>query len=189
MRSPRPQTALKAATAALALLLGACGGGEDAPPAAGTPTIEVPAEGTAPEAPEDPALPPAAATTRDGLSSAAASGDWDAVAALLPEDPEAFTATFGGTDDPIAHYRSLPEDVLAELVLLLDGPSARLGDLTVWPDLHARTPFGITEEERGALEARYGAEALRDWETAGAYLGWRVGIQDDGTWRFLVAGD
>ena len=174
---------------AASLVLGGCGGSDDAP-VGGEPTIEVPsaepdATGDAP----DEGLPPAAAATRDALRAAAAAGDWDAVAALLPEDPEAFTASFGGTDDPIAFYRSLPEDVLAEVAALLDGPSGRIGDLTVWPELHARTPFAITEDERAGLEARFGAEAVRGWEAAGAYLGWRIGIQDDGTWRFLVAGD
>ena len=170
------------------LMLGGCGrdGGDGG--AAG-PTIEVPRAGEdADEAPTE-GLTPAAAATRDALRAAAAAGDWEAVATLLPADPEGFTASFGGADDPIAFYRALPEDLLPEVVALLDGPSARLGDLTVWPELHARTPFAVADEERAGLEGRFGAEAVRTWEEAGAYLGWRIGIQDDGTWRFLVAGD
>lgn len=173
---------------AAALGLSACG--DDGDPVAEAPVIEAPVGDDEDAAgPVDEDLPAPAARTRDALRAAAAAGDWDAVGALLPDDADAFTASFGGTDDPIALYRGLPEDVLGEVVALLDGPSARLGDLTVWPDLHARTPFVITDAERPGLEARYGAEAVRGWEAAGAYLGWRIGIQDDGTWRFLVAGD
>jgi len=180
---PRTVTAL-VLVGALALT----GCGRDEPEVVEEPTIEVP---TGDEAPTDGAvigdLTTEAATTVRALRDAAAASDWDAVAALVPSD--GFTADFGGTDDPIALYRSLPEDVLAIVVELLDGDSARIGDLTVWPALHARVPFTVEDAERPALEARFGAEAVAGWEAAGAYLGWRIGIQDDGTWRFLVAGD
>jgi hypothetical protein len=61
--------------------------------------------------------------------------------------------------------------------------------MTVWPELHARDPFVVDASERPDLDRRYGPESVDAWIEAGAYLGWRVGIMDDGTWRFLVAGD
>ncbi len=60
---------------------------------------------------------------------------------------------------------------------------------TVWPELAVRDPFVIDDAERPDLEAAFGAEALAAWESAGRYLGWRAGFDDDGTWRFVVAGD
>jgi hypothetical protein len=78
---------------------------------------------------------------------------------------------------------------LAEIVALLEGPFAQLDDFFVWPDLHGRVPFEVSDEERAELEARYGAESIAQWEGAGSYLGWRIGITEDGDWRFLVAGD
>jgi hypothetical protein len=47
----------------------------------------------------------------------------------------------------------------------------------------------IDASERAALDAVFGAETVRAWESAGRYLGWRAGFDDDGTWRFIVAGD
>ena len=34
-----------------------------------------------------------------------------------------------------------------------------------------------------------GADRLAEWEGAGEYLGWRIGITAAGEWIFLVAGD
>ena len=104
--------------------------------------------------------------TADALLDAADRRDWDALAALLPADGQ-FSSNFGGETDHIGHYQRLTaegSDVLAILGDLLDGtplqdPNA---DLWVWPAEHL---------------------------TAAEYLGWRVGVTGDGTWRFFVAGD
>jgi hypothetical protein len=124
--------------------------------------------------------------TRDALLAAAMASDWDAIGALIPAE---FSSSFGGDSDHVAYYRSLDTDVPAEIVELLDGPFAQAGDLTVWPDLHVRSPFEIDDEERGALEEAYGAGNVQSWIDAGAYLGWRIGIDADGEWAFLIAGD
>lgn len=160
-------------------------------PQATPSTAPTPPEPTAPEPTDDVDgidLPDAVAATRDALLVAARAEDWDALAALLPADG-GFTASFGAEDDPIAYYRSLPRPMLPDLVTILEAPAAELEGLYVWPDLHARIPFAVSDDERGALEARYGADFVAAWEQQGSYTGWRVGIEPDGTWRFLVAGD
>ena len=135
-----------------------------------------------------PTVPAAVRETQQALADAVRDGDWDGIAALLPADG-AFTAAFGAPADPIAYYRSLERDPLAEWLVVLTQPAGRVQELTVWPELHARDPFVITSAERPRLAAAFGEEFLRNWEAAGAYLGWRAGFDADGTWRFMVAGD
>lgn len=165
--------------------------GPAAPPAVEQPA---PAPDTAPEPAPDPldALTPEARATREALLEAAGADDWDAVASLIPTDAM-FTSNYGGETDHVAYYRGLDEDVLAEVVLLLEAPFDYVGDIQVgevfvWPELHARVPFVVSEDERASLIERYGADALADWEAAEAYLGWRIGITTDGDWLFLVSG-
>jgi hypothetical protein len=143
-----------------------------------------------PEPEPDPlaSLTPEARATREALLAAAAAGDWDAVGALIPTDT-LFTSNYGGEDDHVAYYEGLEVDVLAETVALLEGDLVVLDDIAVWPAAYARVPFTVADDERAALEARFGAEALAGWEEAGSYLGWRIGITDAGEWIFLVEGD
>jgi hypothetical protein len=126
--------------------------------------------------------------TRAALLEAARAGDWDAVGALIPTDTP-FNSNFAGEADHIAYYRSLETDVFAEIVALLDDPFVTLDDITVWPELYARVPFAFGSDEREELEERFGAERLAEWEGAGEYLGWRIGILASGEWIFLIAGD
>jgi len=170
-----------------ALVLTGCAGASTQPtePAAPTPAPApvAPTEPTGPDAPADDPVE----VTRQRLLEAAERADWEALAALVP--PDDFSASFGGETDPIAYYRSLDEDVPAIIVWLLSGPGTDTGPRTVWPELYLRSPFVIDEAERADLEAVYGADRIRDWEAAGDYLGWRLGIDADGVWRFLIAGD
>jgi hypothetical protein len=196
----RPVTRRTAALLA-ALLLGASCGGDVGTPTTADPVPPGPT--TPPPATQPPALPAlpglpdpgdddrlteTAEATRLALLAAARAADWDALARHLPG--EDFAASFGGSSDPIAYYRSHPDDIMAVIIRLLEGDRGRVGvRLTVWPELHARDPFTILPEERADLVSVYGEGVVANWEAAGAYLGWRLGIDDDGTWRFLIAGD
>jgi hypothetical protein len=54
----------------------------------------------------------------------------------------------------------------------------------VWPFAYDKQRNELTRYERrllGDLAAFSGAES--------GYLGWRAGIEPDGTWRFFIAGD
>jgi hypothetical protein len=179
-----------------AVTMTACGGG-GIPPA--LPTAPAPSPMPGPESPPealprtepDPAdrLPAEVAATRRALLVAARSGDLESLGPLLPADPADFSSNFAGEPDHLAFYRSLETDVLAELIPLLEGSFVIISDTTIWPELHARVPFIIQASERLALEERYGAERLAQWEAAGAYLGWRIGIDESGAWLFFIAGD
>ncbi len=166
--------------------------------AAVTPTPEpdpTPAPAPAPEPELEPApepdpldvLPAEVLATRDALRAAAEAEDWDALGALIPD--EEFSSNFGGETDHLEYYRSLGTDVFTELLAVLDDPFVTDEDTTIWPELHHRVPFAFGPDEREALEDRHGADRLANWEAAGQYLGWRVGISSDGAWLFFIAGD
>jgi hypothetical protein len=132
-------------------------------------------------------LPEPVAAMRRQLLDAAGAGDHDRLAELASDD---FSYTFGGAAEggPAAFWRAEEErghEPLAALVAILRLPYALSGGLYVWPFAHAADPAGLTEYERGLLE-----EIPGDGEIGGeGYLGWRTGIDPDGTWRFFVAGD
>lgn len=177
------------------LLLGACGAGDAgdvpvAPPAPEVPAVpDPPAPAPSPPAP-DPldALTVEVRATRDAQLVAARATDWEAIGTLIPTDV-LFTFSYGGETDALAYFDSLEEDIAALIVELLEGDFAQLGQIVVWPALHARTPFTLDAQERTELVARYGADEVATWERGNAYLGWRLGITDEGDWIFLVSGD
>jgi hypothetical protein len=188
-----PPLARLTAVFAVVVAMAACSDtSPDAAPDPAPPQVSTPAPTPAPEPEPEPdpleALSSTVLDTRAALLAAARMDDWDALAALIPEDM-LFTSNYAGEEEHVAFYRSLDEDVLAEIVALLQGPFVTLDDITVWPELYARVPFAFGADERERLEDRHGAEALAEWEAAGAYLGWRLGITEDGDWVFLVAGD
>jgi hypothetical protein len=89
----------------------------------------------------------------------------------------------------VAVLRALPRDPRPEMLVAISQRPGRVGTTTVWPELAVRDPFTIDASERQALASTFGADAVAAWEDAGRYLGWRAGVDDDGTWRFIVAGD
>jgi len=194
-RDVEPPLARLTAVFAVVIAMAAC---SDTAPAPTPDPVPAPAPAPAPAPEPEPApapepdplesLPAEVLATREALLAAARAGDWDAIGALIPTDT-LFTSNFGGETDHLAVYRASETDVLAEIVALLEGSFVTLDDITVWPELYARVPFAFGADERTALEDRYGADRLAEWEAAGDYLGWRIGITAAGEWIFLVAGD
>jgi hypothetical protein len=123
------------------------------------------------------------------LRAALASGDWVAVAALVPADGAFLVGTGARVADPVGLLRGLPRDPRPELFVALAQRPGTLAGETVWPELALRDPFVLAADERDALVAASGADAVAAWERAGRYTGWRVGFDADGTWRFAVAGE
>jgi len=44
-------------------------------------------------------------------------------------------------------------------------------------------------EERNLLRTIATEEEIASWMLEGSYLGYRLGIREDGTWKFFAAGD
>jgi hypothetical protein len=60
----------------------------------------------------------------------------------------------------------------------------------VWPSAFVYDTWDdIPDEDLEALLTVYTQEELDQIAAFGSYAGWRIGITEDGDWRFFVAGD
>lgn len=184
---------------AAALLAAGCGGAERAAslPAQATavetePPTTTAGGSTAVETAEAAELPEAVAATRDAIVAASHARDYAALGMLL--DPATFSYSFGEGGDPVGYWRMLEEEgevpILGDfLPLVLTWPAARTGDTWVWPSAHARAPEQWTDDDVAPLRQLYTADEIDGFVQAGGYLGYRVGIREDGTWLYFVSGD
>lgn len=135
-------------------------------------------------------LPEAVAETRQEIVAAASRCDYDRLAELTP--PE-FTYSFGDGADPAAYWREQEElgnQPLRFLAEMLERPYATRDGRYLWPSAFVYDDWAdVPEEDREALRPLYDQDDFADFERFGAYLGYRVGIDEDGTWRFFAAGD
>jgi hypothetical protein len=134
-------------------------------------------------------LPPAVAETHAALLAAADAGDYEALRPLLPESGFSYTFGLPGQGGPIAYWQRLEdesgESPIEILGRLLRMPYTLSGGMYVWPFAYDKQQEELTDHEREIL-----GELADDYSGAGSgYLGWRAGIEPDGTWRFFIAGD
>jgi hypothetical protein len=175
-----------------ALALAGCGGTETVTVTERETSTETATETvtqTETAAAEPVGLPPAVAETHAALLEAAESGDYEALRPLLPGS--GFSYTFGGEvqGGPIAHWQQLesqtgerPIEILARILRL---PYTLAGGRYIWPFAFDKQQEDLTAYERELL-----GDLANAYSGAGSgYLGWRAGIEPDGTWRFFIAGD
>ncbi len=132
-------------------------------------------------------LPPEVAETHAALLAAAESGDYEALRPFIPDE---FSYTFGLPPEggPIEYWQQVeaesgesPIEILARLLRL---PYTLSAGTYVWPFAYDKQEDELTDYERELL----GDLAVYSGAGSG-YLGWRAGIEPDGTWRFFIAGD
>jgi hypothetical protein len=102
-------------------------------------------------------------------------------------------------DRAITKWKKNGFEPLRIMAALLEMPSTtvRNGDelIYVWPGIFDWTPEQLAHidesEWRSALETIYPDidRQAQSWIDFGSYLGWRIGIGEDGHWWFFVAGD
>ena len=134
-------------------------------------------------------LPPAVAEMHAALLEAAQSGDYEALRPLLPESGFSYTFGSGVPDGPIAYWQGVerqtgesPIEILARILRL---PYTLSGGMYIWPFAYDKQEDELTAHERELL-----GDLANSYSGAGSgYLGWRAGIEPDGTWRFFIAGD
>jgi hypothetical protein len=138
-------------------------------------------------------LPPAVANRRAEIADAARACDIERLASNIGPH---FMASFDEVA-PATLWREAEAaggEPLRFLVLVLGtGHSVVVLDdgrqLYVWPAAIAHRSWSeVTPEERGALAGIYPNEELTRFEEIGRYIGYRVGIAEDGEWQFLVTG-
>ena len=142
--------------------------------------------------PAESGLPAAVERTRAALLAAAESGDYEALRPLVPET--GFEYTFGSPVEggPIAYWRELErttdEEPLETLAQVLKMPYTLSRGIYFWPFAYDVADVAdLTAHERELLAPLGPLESV--FVEGTGYLGWRAGIQPDGTWVFFVAGD
>lgn len=138
--------------------------------------------------PAQPELPPAVAATRQAIFAAATACDLAALDELAP--PE-LRYSFGDHGEAVAAWREAEargEPVLRWMAAVLRATPANEHGLWVWPAFFTRTVAEWSAADRREAERLLG-EDFAALIGSGAYLGHRVGIAEDGTWTYFVAGD
>jgi hypothetical protein len=133
-------------------------------------------------------LPPEVAETHAALLAAAESGDYEALRPLIPDDGFSYTFGLPSEGGPIEYWQQVeadsgesPIEILARILRL---PYTLSAGRYVWPFAYDKSEDELTDYERELLGD------LAFYSGAGSgYLGWRAGIEPDGTWRFFIAGD
>jgi hypothetical protein len=136
-------------------------------------------------------LPEAVEETRAALLAAADARNYDA---LRPFLSPGFRYTFGGPVDggPVAYWQELErttsERPLVALAAILRMPYVLSRGIYVWPFAYTvESAADLSDHERELLTALGELDSL--FAPGTGYLGWRAGIEPDGTWVFFVAGD
>ena len=144
-------------------------------------------------------LPPAVALMRERILAAARTGKLDVLVSAMQSSRTLPIFSQTGDKDPIAYWRrNYPDsdgiEVLAILTEILDTPCVRVDAGTpeetyVWP-YFARTPLKtLTAEQKVELFKIVTGGDYKDMLNAGTYNFFRLGIGQDGGWRFFVSGD
>ncbi len=170
-------------------------------PGSSDPSPSGPAPGN--EAP--PELTDQAAAMRVAILDAARTNDYERLRPLIDAP---FTFSFGdaGSGSEVAtraieHWKRDGFEPLRIMAALLDMPYTTVESegrlIYVWPGIYnwpgADLQYleDLETEWRSALEQIYPdfEQQLHSWIDYGSYIGWRIGITDDGHWQFFVAGD
>jgi hypothetical protein len=142
---------------------------------------------------------------RKQIIDAALRCDYDALNALALDGRDFFSYSFGDPGvGPGNYWRMIEEEeepglrqpVLSLLVQTFDlsyctdrfeDPDGK-GMVTqyAWPSASCARP---TDEQWAELESLYSDEEIRGWKDFGSFIGWRIGVLDDGDWTSYIAGD
>lgn len=166
-------------------------GGTEASPddeSTGEAETECSASTLAGDLPAQPELPPAVAASRRAIFAAATACDLAALDELAPPD---LSYSFGGSGDAVGSWREAEargEPVLRWMAAVLRATPAEQDGLWVWPGFFLRPVAEWTAGERREAGRLLGDE-LDPATLSGDYLGYRLGIAADGTWRYFIAGD
>ena len=142
--------------------------------------------------PDQEGLPAPVAEARAAISAAAVACDLGALHSLAGD----LLTSFGGGDfSSLQEWEDAGEGNLGVLVELFGTRFAVQefeGEPTiyVWPAAFTYDSWDeIPAEDLAHLTEIFGEEEMGIIEGFGSYAGWRIGITEDGDWRFFIAGD
>lgn len=148
---------------------------------------------------DDGALPNAVLKTRNALLLAARTGDLESLRPILEANKVKPIVSFGTEQDPIAYWKDSSidgtgRDILAEMIKIFSSGFVYINPGTaesmyIWP-YHFVYPLDrLSAEQEVELYLLIPPEYREDMEAAGGYIGFRAGIDADGSLVFFVAGD
>lgn len=146
------------------------------------------------------ALPAPVRRMRELILEAARSGDLEKLRPLLGRGARATQLAFDDVDtDPIEFLREASGDpagheMMAILIELLEAGYVRTdepgdGVVYVWPYFAALPIEDLTPPMRVELFRLITGGDYEDMREFGAYIFYRIGITEDGEWRFFLSGD
>jgi hypothetical protein len=142
----------------------------------------------------DQELPPRVRAKRADIVAAARACDFSRLQELALAAPDGadagFTFSYAAGRTPGAYWHAAEargEPVLARLVQVLSlTPAREPSGLHVWPAVHAA---GAGDDAWREVAQLYSPAEIARMRAGDGYLGYRVGIGEDGDWQFFVAGD
>jgi hypothetical protein len=140
-------------------------------------------------------LPAAVAATRAVIFAVAPTCDFGTLSELtsnagfrysfgVDDDPEGFWTEREVMGVPLMQILARTLNLSYEIIENPDGP-----DLYVWPGAFPYAWEEVPDDRRAELAEIYSEEEIQGYAEFGAFIGWRVGINEDGEWQFFVAGD
>lgn len=138
-------------------------------------------------------LPVPVEATRQAIYNALQKDDHAALGRLIK--PTQFKYTFGENipAGPIAYWQEQrkegPRDPFMEMKKVLTMPYDKQLQYYVWPGVFVRGAEEWTAEDKETLKKIATTEEIKGYRNFGAYIGYRVGIREDGTWVYFIAGD
>jgi hypothetical protein len=144
-------------------------------------------------------LPPAVARMRERILAAARTGQLDALVTVMQSNETPPIFSLGGDMDPLAYWRrNYPDsggvEILAILTEILETGFVHVDqgtpeEMYVWP-YFSRAPLKtLTPEQKVDLFKIVTGSDYKDMLNDGTYNFFRLGIGQDGAWRFFVTGD
>jgi hypothetical protein len=139
-------------------------------------------------------LPEPVVQTLGGITLFGSRCWFDELAGMAGDD---FTASFGG-GDPVELWASEEEqgvEPMHALMRILDMPHGTIeledGLMYIWPAAAAHDGDwdSVPEEDKEALRTLYDEDDFATFADFGGYIGYRLGIAENGDWSFFVAGD
>ncbi|HEX2241501.1 MAG TPA: hypothetical protein VHJ82_10230 [Actinomycetota bacterium] len=145
-------------------------------------------------------LPPAVADVRLEIARLAVACDYDGLETLALDGRDFFSFSFGADESPGRYWRRDDRryETLATLVRLFELPyvtsdfqeSPDEPTIVVysWPSANGPNP---TEEDWQQLidAGLYTENEVEQMKDFGGYIGYRIGILEDGDWIYFIAGD
>lgn len=146
-------------------------------------------------------VPAAVEKMRSQIIVAAIACDYETLEEIALAEGEGFSFSYGGDESPGRFWRQREREArrfgeptseyMRYLVSILDLPyckeSGPDGEVYyVWPRVHCSAR---TASDWDDLEGLYTDEQIEMMRTGDSYLGFRVGILEDGDWVYFIAGD